>query len=184
MNTPTLPLDIKILDPRILTEGWGVPGQATEGAAACDLRACAVYDSKPDGSIDLGSRRELTGKQELAGDTEVYIGCGFAMAARERGYVALLFPRSGLGARGLVLGNLVGVIDIADYRGEMIAAVWNRTPNIRANGPGFQQKFTIEPGDRICQMLVVPALAPDWNIVDELPPSLRGTGGFGSTGRG
>jgi len=181
--TIKLPLSIKILDPRLLD--WGIPGLATPGASACDLRACALYDTLPDGGVDLKSRREMTESIVLRQDCQQYIGCGFAMAAHDAGYVALLHARSGLGSRGLVLGNLTGVIDIGDYRGEMIAAVWNRTPGVDETTSTMvpSQQFTIEPGDRICQMILVAAPTPDWTVVDELPPSLRGNGGFGSTGR-
>jgi dUTP pyrophosphatase len=142
---------IKILDPRATA-----PKYATIGAAGVDLRACI------DKTLYLHPGHNLL------------IPAGFAMALPE-GFAALLLPRSGLGHKdGIVLGNLVGLID-HDYRGGVGVSLWNR----RSGGA----PFAIQPGERICQMIVVPVLRPGYVVVDELPSTVRGAGGFGSTGR-
>ncbi|MGH8746727.1 MAG: dUTP diphosphatase [Burkholderiales bacterium] len=146
-------LELKILDPRIR---HGMPQYATPGAAGLDLRAC----------IDL----PLT----LApGDSEL-VPSGIAIHLADPGLAAVVLPRSGLGARhGIVLGNLVGLID-SDYQGQLLVSVWNR-----GRGP-----FTIRPMDRIAQLVVVPVVQVELHVVQEFAASERGAGGFGSTGRG
>lgn len=145
-------LPIQILDQRLLD---GSSMYATAGAAGADLRACI------EAPIYL-----------QPGETTL-VPLGFAMALPP-GTAAMLLPRSGLGAKhGIVLGNLVGLID-EDYRGQVMASVWNR------NTGGMP--FTIQPMDRIAQMVVVPVLQATFELVDELPETERGAGGFGSTG--
>lgn len=147
-------LHIQILDDRLLN---GDSMYATPGAAGADLRAC------------------LQEPLHLHPGEVRLIPLGFAMAL-PTGTAAMLLPRSGLGHKeGIVLGNLTGLID-EDYRGQVFASVWNRN---RGGMP-----FTINPMDRIAQMVIVPALRPEFELVDELPKTERGAGGFGSTGVG
>ncbi len=133
-----------------------LPHYATAGAAGLDLRAC----------ID----------QELAlqpGDSQL-VPSGISIHVGDPGYAAVILPRSGLGAKnGIVLGNLVGLID-SDYQGPLMISVWNR-------GKGA---FTIQPLDRIAQLVVVPVLQVQFEVVEEFAASARGAGGFGSTGSG
>lgn len=173
MSYPSrLQVDIKILDARLLSRFGGAPAPATPGASAVDVVACAVYPTLPSGKPDIAGRREMSNGIEVEHNRTVYFGLGFAMAG-PIGWAAMLLPRSGLAsARGLVLANTVGFIDIADYRGECIAALRN-TGHLAA---------VIHPGDRIAQMCLVNTPLPEWSFVDELPPSHRGAGGFGSTG--
>lgn len=133
-----------------------MPHYATPGAAGLDLRAC----------IDL----PLT----LApGDSEL-VPSGIAIHLDDPGLAAVVLPRSGLGARhGIVLGNLVGLID-SDYQGQVLVSVWNRS----------RESFTIQPMDRIAQLVVVPVVQVELHVVQEFAASERGAGGFGSTGRG
>jgi dUTP pyrophosphatase len=169
--TTSLPLSIKILDPRLITLFGGIPVPASEGAAAVDVSACAVYRSKADGKPELGSRADILESITIGQDV-VYVGLGFSMAG-PAGWAALLIPRSGLGsAKGLVLGHSTGLIDIADYRGEVIAPLWNRTGS----------PIVVSAGERVAQMFLVQTPRPDWTQVDELPASARAHGGFGSTG--
>ena len=145
-------LELKILDPRIRHD---MPHYATPGAAGLDLRAC----------IDL----PLT----LApGDSEL-VPSGIAIHLDDPGLAAVVLPRSGLGARhGIVLGNLVGLID-SDYQGQVLVSVWNRG----------RESFTIQPMDRIAQLAVIPVVQVELHIVQEFAASERGAAGFGSTGR-
>jgi len=146
-------LELKILDPRIRHD---MPRYATHGAAGLDLRAC----------IEL----PLT----LApGDSEL-VPSGIAIHLDDPGLAAVVLPRSGLGAKhGIVLGNLVGLID-SDYQGQVLVSVWNRG----------RESFTIQPMDRIAQLVVVPVVQVELHVVQEFAASERGAGGFGSTGRG
>ena len=146
-------IDIKILDQRLISM---MPSYATQGSAGVDLRACSV----PESGIDLGP-----GEQEM-------IGTGIAMHIKEPGYAAMIFPRSGLGSKGLVLGNLVGLID-SDYQGEIKICAWNRS----------SEPSQIESRGRIAQLVIVPIVQAEFNLVDEFETSVRGEGGFGSTGK-
>ncbi|VAW76669.1 Deoxyuridine 5'-triphosphate nucleotidohydrolase [hydrothermal vent metagenome] len=146
-------LQVKILDDRIGSE-IPLPEYATDGSAGLDLRAC--LDSpllvKP-------------------GDTHL-IPCGIAIHIADPGYAAMLLPRSGLGHKhGIVLGNLVGLID-SDYQGQLFISCWNRG----------DLEFTIKSGDRIAQMIIVPVIQPQFEIVTDFNISERGAGGFGHTG--
>jgi len=145
-------LDVKILDERIRAM---LPHYGTPGAAGLDLRAC----------ID----------QPLAlnpGDSQL-VPSGIAIHIGDPGFAAIILPRSGLGAKnGIVLGNLVGLID-SDYQGQVLISVWNR---------GLAA-FTIQPMDRIAQLVVVPVQQVEFNVVAEFASSGRGAGGFGSTGK-
>lgn len=146
---------LKILDARLGTE-FPLPEPATAGSAGVDLRAC----------VD----RKVTLEP---GVTEL-IPTGMAIYLGDPGYAAMLLPRSGLGHKhGIVLGNLVGLID-SDYQGQLYVSCWNRgdTP------------FVIEPGERIAQMIIVPVEVPEFEIVEAFEASDRGTGGFGHTGKG
>jgi dUTP pyrophosphatase len=144
-------LDVKILDARLSD---APPAYATAGSAGLDLRAC----------ID----RPLVLR---AGAAEL-VASGIAIHLADPGYCALVLPRSGLGHRnGIVLGNLVGVID-SDYQGQIMVSLWNRGA----------QDFTIQPMDRIAQLMVIPVLQVELNLVDSFEASERGAGGFGSTG--
>jgi len=145
-------LEVRILDERI--RGM-LPRYATAGAAGLDLRACI------DSPLDLNP-----------GDSQL-VSSGIAIHVADPGYAAVVLPRSGLGAKsGIVLGNLVGLID-SDYQGPLMISVWNR-----ANSP-----FTIQPLDRIAQLVVVPVVQVEFEVVEEFAASARGAGGFGSTGR-
>lgn len=147
-------VQLKILDPRIGKE-FPLPQYATDGAAGLDLRAC----------LDEHLHME-------AGETHL-VPTGIAIHIGDPGIAAMLLPRSGLGHKhGVVLGNLVGLID-SDYQGQVFASMWNRGHNT----------FTIEPGDRICQMVFVPIVQTHFEVVDEFEASERGAGGFGHTGK-
>jgi dUTP pyrophosphatase len=147
-------LQVKILDRRIGTE-FPLPQHATPGSAGVDLRACV------DAPLDL-----------RPGDTQL-IPTGIAIHLEDSGYAALVLPRSGLGHKhGVVLGNLVGLID-SDYQGQLMVSCWNRG----------QSAFTIQPGERIAQLVVVPVAQVEFEVVDEFVASERGAGGFGSSGR-
>ena len=146
-------IQLKILDAKIGNE-IPLPEHATEGSAGVDLRAC----------LD----QPLTIKP---GETHL-IGTGLAIHIADPGYAAMLLPRSGLGHKhGIVLGNLVGLID-SDYQGELKVSCWNRGDT----------EFTVKPGERICQMIIVPVLQASYEIVEEFDASDRGAGGFGHTG--
>lgn len=145
-------IDIRILDSRLRE---AMPHYATSGAAGLDLRACIaeMLVLKP-------------------GMTEL-IPAGIAIHLADPGLAAVVLPRSGLGHRhGIVLGNLVGLID-SDYQGQIMVSMWNR---------GYES-FTIQPLDRIAQLVVVPVVQVQMNVVEEFLLSDRGAGGFGSTGR-
>lgn len=147
------PVQIKILDPRLGTE-FPLPDYATCGSAGMDLRAC----------VD-GERVVEPGETEL-------IPAGFAMHIQENNLAAVILPRSGLGHKhGIVLGNLVGLID-SDYQGQVFISCWNRS----------DRPFRIEPGARIAQLVFVPVVQVQWQRVDEFEASERGGGGFGHTG--
>ena len=147
-------VELKILNPRIGTD-LPLPKRATSGSAGLDLRACI------DQAIDLPP-----------GATEL-IPTGIAIHLADPGLAALIVPRSGLGHRhGIVLGNLVGLID-SDYQGELLISCWNRG----------QKPFRIEPGERIAQLVVVPVVPVEFEVVESFEQSRRGAGGFGHTGR-
>ena len=132
-----------------------LPQYGTPGAAGLDLRACldAPLELKP-------------------GDSQL-VPSGMAIHIGDAGFAAVILPRSGLGAKhGIVLGNLVGLID-SDYQGQVFVSVWNRG----------QAAFTIQPMDRIAQLVVVPVQQVEFNLVEEFQSSSRGAGGFGSTGK-
>ena len=146
-------VELKILDKRIGSE-FPLPARATDGAAGFDLRACI------DAPLALAP-----------GDTRL-VPTGIAVHMKERDIAALLLPRSGLGHKhGIVLGNLVGLID-SDYQGQVYVSLWNRG----------SATFTIAPGDRIAQMIFVPVVAAEFEVVEEFSESRRGAGGFGHTG--
>ena len=145
-------IDVKILDPRMKDQ---LPAYATAGSAGLDLRAC-VRDklTLPPGATEL-------------------IPTGLAIHLADPGQAAMILPRSGLGHKhGIVLGNLVGLID-SDYQGQLMVSCWNRS----------QTAFVVEPGERIAQLVIVPVLRPEFESVAEFSASERGAGGFGHTGR-
>lgn len=143
---------LKVLDQRIRSH---LPAYATPGAAGMDLRACL------DAPLTLAP-----GQSEL-------IPTGLAMHIEDPGLAALILPRSGLGHKhGIVLGNLVGLID-SDYQGQLLVSCWNRGASA----------FTIQPFERLAQMVIVPVVQAAFEIVDEFAASNRGDGGFGSTGK-
>ena len=145
-------LEVKILDERIRSM---LPRYATEGAAGLDLRAC----------IDSGLTLN-------PGDSQL-VSSGIAIHVGDPGYAAVVLPRSGLGAKnGIVLGNLVGLID-SDYQGPLMISLWNRG----------KAPFTVQPLDRIAQLVVVPVMQVEFEVVEEFAASARGAGGFGSTGK-
>lgn len=146
-------IDVKILDERIRAQ---LPQYATPGSAGLDLRACL------DQPLTLAP-----GQAEL-------IPSGIAIHLGDPGLAAIILPRSGLGHKhGIVLGNLVGLID-SDYQGQILVSTWNR-----GNAP-----FTIDPMERLAQLVIVPVVQADFNVVTEFSASRRGAGGFGSTGKG
>jgi dUTP pyrophosphatase len=146
-------VDVRILDERIADR---LPAYATAGSAGLDLRACI------DAPIVLAP-----GAAEL-------LPTGIAIHISDPGHAAMILPRSGLGHKhGIVLGNLVGLID-SDYQGPLMVSCWNRG----------QAPFTIEPFDRIAQLVVVPVVQAEFRVVASFDASERGSGGFGSTGRG
>ena len=148
-------LEVRILDPRVGRD-MELPRRATSGSAGLDLRACL------DAPLTLEP-----GKTEL-------VPTGIAINLRDPGLAAVLLPRSGLGHKhGIVLGNLVGLID-SDYQGPLMISAWNRG----------RAAFTIQPLDRIAQMVIVPVVQVEFQVVEEFAASARGAGGFGSTGKG
>lgn len=148
-------IQLKILDPRIGRD-IPLPEHATEGSAGVDLRAC----------LDA----ELVLKP---GQTEL-IPTGIAIHIEDPGLAAVILPRSGLGHKhGIVLGNLVGLID-SDYQGQLFVSCWNRG----------NEDFVLEPGLRLAQLVIVPVVQADFNVVEEFGESQRGEGGFGHTGHG
>jgi dUTP pyrophosphatase len=145
-------LDIRILDPRLRD---ALPAYATAGAAGLDLRACL------DAPVTLAP-----------GDAQL-LPTGIAIHLANPGFAALVLPRSGLGHKhGIVLGNLVGLID-SDYQGQIMVSCWNRG----------RETFTVQPLERIAQLVIVPVVQARWNIVDDFAASTRGAAGFGSTGK-
>lgn len=147
-------LQVKILDPRIGSE-FPLPHYATDGAAGMDLRAC----------IDSPMSLE-------PGDSQL-VPTGIAIHLGDPGYAAAVLPRSGLGHKhGIVLGNLVGLID-ADYQGQVMVSCWNRG----------REAYTLEPGERIAQLVVLPIARPELRVVEAFSESARGGGGFGHSGR-
>jgi dUTP pyrophosphatase len=145
---------VKLLDPRIGKE-FPLPQHATAGSAGMDIRACL--------------KEPLTLKP---GDTAL-IPSGLAIHIGDPGYAAVLLPRSGLGHKhGIVLGNLVGLID-SDYQGEVLVSCWNRG----------QTEFTVNPGERIAQMVILPVVQAQFEVVSEFEESKRGAGGFGHSGK-
>ncbi len=158
-----LPVDLRILDPRL--PAWGFPHRGSALAAGLDLHACL------DAPLVLAP-----------GGPAVLVPAGFAIRIGDPAWCAVLAPRSGLGHRGLVLGNGIGVID-ADYEGEIRVSCWNRNPADPSLSDGGA--LTIAPGDRIAQLVFLPVGRPDFRLVDAVPGSEgRGEGGFGSTGIG
>ena len=147
-------IDLKILDPRLGNE-FPIPDYATDGSAGIDLRACL------DAPLPLAP-----------GQTEL-LPTGMAIHIGDPGMAAVILPRSGLGHKhGIVLGNLVGLID-SDYQGQLMVSCWNRG----------QSTFTVEVGERIAQLVFLPVIRPRFRRVDSFDASRRGEGGFGHTGR-
>jgi len=147
-------VDIQVLDPRMADQ---LPAYATPGSAGLDLRAC------------------LDAPVELAPNAWQLIPTGLAIHLADPGFAAMILPRSGLGHKhGIVLGNLVGLID-SDYQGQLMVSAWNRSATA----------FTIQPMERIAQMVIVPVVQARFRVVSSFSaPSERGAGGYGSTGRG
>lgn len=144
-------IDVKILDPRMKDQ---LPTYATPGSAGLDLRACL------DSPLTIEP-----------GQTQL-IPTGLAIHIANPNYAAMILPRSGLGHKhGIVLGNLVGLID-SDYQGQLMVSTWNRG----------QTAFTLNPMERLAQLIIVPILQVAFNVVDDFDASSRGSGGFGSTG--
>jgi dUTP pyrophosphatase len=149
------PLKVRVLDARLGHE-FPLPAYATDGSAGLDLRAC------------------VEAPLVLAPGQAQLIPTGLSIWLEDPAYAAVILPRSGLGHKhGIVLGNLVGLID-SDYQGPLMVSCWNR-----GTAP-----FTVQPGERIAQLVVVPVVQVEFEIVDEFVASSRGAGGFGSSGRG
>ena len=145
-------IDIKILDPRMADQ---LPAYATPGSAGLDLRAC------------------VDAPLVLAPNAWQLVPTGIAIHLKNPGYTALILPRSGLGHKhGIVLGNLVGLID-SDYQGQLMVSAWNRS----------EVAFTLQPMERLAQLVVVPVVQARFNVVKEFPASVRGEGSYGSTGK-
>ena len=145
-------VDVRILDSRLAEQ---MPAYATPGSAGLDLRAC------------------LDAPLTLAPNAWQLVPTGMAIHLADANFAALILPRSGLGHKhGIVLGNLVGLID-SDYQGQLMVSAWNRST----------QAFTIEPMERIAQLLIVPVVQAQFNLVAEFKASERGEGGYGSTGK-
>jgi dUTP pyrophosphatase len=145
-------IDVKILDPRLTDQ---LPAYATPGSAGLDLRAC------------------LNAPLTLLPNAWRLVPTGMAIYLADPNFAALILPRSGLGHKhGIVLGNLVGLID-SDYQGQLMVSAWNRST----------VPFTIEPMERIAQLVIVPVVQAQFNIVNDFPASERGEGGYGSTGK-
>jgi dUTP pyrophosphatase len=144
-------IDVRILDPRMAEQ---LPAYATPGSAGLDLRAC------------------LEAPLVLEPNAWQLVPTGIAIHLRDPGYAALILPRSGLGHKhGIVLGNLVGLID-SDYQGQLMVSAWNRS----------QTRYTLEPLERLAQLVIVPVLQAQFNVVENFAPTVRGEGGYGSTG--
>ena len=145
-------IDVKILDPRMADQ---LPAYATPGSAGLDLRAC----------LDASLTLQPNAWQLVPTGISVYI--------KDPGYAALILPRSGLGHKhGIVLGNLVGLID-SDYQGQLMVSAWNRS----------SVAFTLEPMERLAQLVIVPVVQAQFNVVTEFEATERGEGGYGSTGK-
>jgi dUTP pyrophosphatase len=145
-------VDVRILDARLREH---LPGYATPGSAGLDLRAC------------------IDAPLQLAPGAATLVGTGLAIHLADPGYAAMILPRSGLGHRhGIVLGNLVGLID-SDYQGQLMVSAWNRAA----------AAYTIQPLERIAQLVIVPVAQARLNVVEAFAGSARGDAGFGSTGR-
>ncbi|EJD6090755.1 dUTP diphosphatase [Acinetobacter baumannii] len=147
-------VQVKLLDPRLGKE-WPLPSYATAGSAGLDLRAC------------------LDEAIEIEPSQTVLVKTGMAIYIHDVNFAGLILPRSGLGHKhGIVLGNLVGLID-SDYQGELMVSVWNRG----------QTTFRLEPGERLAQYVLVPVVQAEFEQVEEFEETLRGAGGFGHTGK-
>lgn len=145
-------VDVRILDSRLVDQ---MPAYATPGSAGLDLRAC------------------LDGPLTLLPNAWQLVPTGLAIHLADANYAALILPRSGLGHKhGIVLGNLVGLID-SDYQGQLLVSAWNRSPTV----------FTIQPMERIAQLVIVPVVQAEFNVVNAFVGSQRGEGGYGSTGK-
>ena len=145
-------VDVKILDPRMADQ---LPTYATPGSAGLDLRAC------------------LDAPLTLAPNAWQLVPTGIAIWLRDPGYAALILPRSGLGHKhGIVLGNLVGLID-SYYQGQLMVSAWNRSDTA----------FTLQPMERLAQLVIVPVMQASFRVVQDFPPTERGAGGYGSTGK-
>ncbi len=145
-------VDVKILDPRLVDQ---MPSYATPGSAGLDLRAC------------------LDAPLTLAPNQWQLVPTGLALWLKDPSYAALILPRSGLGHKhGIVLGNLVGLID-SDYQGQLMVSCWNRSPT----------EFTLQPMERLAQLVIVPVVQAQFNVVSDFPATERGEGGYGSTGK-
>ena len=145
-------IDVKIIDARMANQ---LPAYATPGSAGLDLRAC------------------LSEALTLQPNAWQLVPTGIAIYLHDPNFAALILPRSGLGHKhGIVLGNLVGLID-SDYQGQLMVSAWNRS----------DRAFTIEPMERIAQLVIVPVVQAQFNVVSEFPASERGIGGYGSTGK-
>ena len=145
-------IDVKIIDPRMADQ---LPAYATPGSAGLDLRAC------------------LDAPLTLLPNAWQLVPTGIAIYLKDPKFAAMILPRSGLGHKhGIVLGNLVGLID-SDYQGQLMVSAWNRS----------DVAFTIEPMERIAQLVIVPVVQAQFNVVAEFPASARGEGGYGSTGK-
>ena len=148
----SLNVDLKILDARLHNM---MPAYATSGSAGLDLRACIDHT------------------QTLHPGETTMIPTGMAIYLNDPGYAAMILPRSGLGHKhGIVLGNLVGLID-SDYQGQLLVSCWNRS----------KESFILNPLERIAQLVIVPVIQASFNVVEEFTASERGEGGFGSTGK-
>jgi len=146
-------IDVKILDPRMAD---ALPAYATPGSAGLDLRAC------------------IDEPVQLAPNAWQLIPTGIAIWIKDPGYAALILPRSGLGHKhGIVLGNLVGLID-SDYQGQLMVSCWNRSDT----------PFVLNPMERLAQLVVVPVVQARFRVVSDFPATERGAGGYGSTGKG
>ena len=145
-------LDVKIIDQRLVNQ---LPAYATQGSAGLDLRAC------------------LDAALVLQPNAWQLVPTGIAIYLADPHYAALILPRSGLGHKhGIVLGNLVGLID-SDYQGQLMVSAWNRS----------DVAFTMQPMERIAQLVIVPVVQAQFNVVNEFPATPRGEGGYGSTGK-
>jgi dUTP pyrophosphatase len=144
-------IELKILDDRLRES---MPAYATPGSAGLDLRAC------------------LTEPLTLAPNAWQLVPTGMAMYLKDPGYAAMILPRSGLGHKhGIVLGNLVGLID-SDYQGQLMVSAWNRS----------EVPYTLQPMERLAQLVIVPVVQASFTLVDDFAPTQRGAGGYGSTG--